>query len=411
MPHFDEETPSSLSAATGPMLTQNRPPFDLPSHVRHSHEKLNGNARTSSHTSIKTSLTEEPLSYMDGGNSVRLVNGDVFNDTSLNPLANGRSSVSSWDHRSSRNGSTLSVNGLSNASNTSPENGRRSPGPSNGLKRLSNGTERNSGSITSINGAAALPQNSEVKSYRPASTSTSNGDSEPAKKFSLPTPISTAPQSTGPLTYTSSLLPATPVVSQQSASTTIPITPSRAATSSPHRFSSPPTYPVPLNPSPSTHSLPPDSLRHRHTLQVPRPGGAVRNSHDGSDALYSSGRFSPTGAAATSGFRRGSLSLNRRHTQSIHSNMPHDEVPLDEDTMRWAEALKQKRASKRKRKDDEDDDRVVVGTKVDINHVNWVTAYNMLTGIRFTVSRTNAKMDRPLTDIDFDASHKFSFDM
>jgi len=91
--------------------------------------------------------------------------------------------------------------------------------------------------------------------------------------------------------------------------------------------------------------------------------------------------------------------------------MPHEEILVDEDAMRWAEAVRQKRASKRKRKDEEDDDRVVVGTKVDQNHVNWVTAYNMLTGIRFTVSRTNAKLDRLLTDADFDARHKFSFDM
>jgi 1-phosphatidylinositol-4-phosphate 5-kinase len=53
----------------------------------------------------------------------------------------------------------------------------------------------------------------------------------------------------------------------------------------------------------------------------------------------------------------------------------------------------------------------VVGTKVDHNHANWVTAYNMLTGIRFVVSRINAKMDRDLTDEDFSACHKFSFDM
>ena len=54
---------------------------------------------------------------------------------------------------------------------------------------------------------------------------------------------------------------------------------------------------------------------------------------------------------------------------------------------------------------------MVVGTKVDQNHVNWVTAYNMLTGIRFTVSRTNAKMDRELTEADFLERNKFSFDM
>lgn len=53
----------------------------------------------------------------------------------------------------------------------------------------------------------------------------------------------------------------------------------------------------------------------------------------------------------------------------------------------------------------------MVGTKVDQNHQNFVTAYNMLTGIRFTVSRTNAKIDRPLKDEDFDACFKFSFDV
>jgi 1-phosphatidylinositol-4-phosphate 5-kinase len=151
----------------------------------------------------------------------------------------------------------------------------------------------------------------------------------------------------------------------------------------------------------------PPPLQHRHTLQVPKPG-PNRTSKDGEDGVFASGRFSPTG---TSSARRQSLSLYRRNTRSLHSEMPHEDVPQDEDAMRWAEAIRQKRASKRKRKDEEDEDRVVVGTKVDQNHVNWVTAYNMLTGIRFTVSRTNAKLDRPLTDLDFEQKHKFSFDM
>ena len=56
-------------------------------------------------------------------------------------------------------------------------------------------------------------------------------------------------------------------------------------------------------------------------------------------------------------------------------------------------------------------DRVLVGTKVDENHANWVTAYNMHTGIRVSVSRTNAKLDRPLTDADFDAKQKSVVDM
>jgi 1-phosphatidylinositol-4-phosphate 5-kinase len=95
----------------------------------------------------------------------------------------------------------------------------------------------------------------------------------------------------------------------------------------------------------------------------------------------------------------------------LHSDAHRDEVVLDEDTLRWAEAYRQKRARKKERREEEDDDRVLVGTKVDENHANWTTAYNMLTGIRVSVSRTNAKLDRPLTDEDFEAKQKSTFDM
>lgn len=91
--------------------------------------------------------------------------------------------------------------------------------------------------------------------------------------------------------------------------------------------------------------------------------------------------------------------------------MHRDEVVPDEDAMRWAEAYRAKRASKRRRREIEDDDRVLVGTKVDETHANWVTAYNMLTGIRVAVSRTNAKLDRDLTDADFDVKQKSTFDI
>ncbi|TKA74854.1 hypothetical protein B0A55_05327 [Friedmanniomyces simplex] len=87
-----------------------------------------------------------------------------------------------------------------------------------------------------------------------------------------------------------------------------------------------------------------------------------------------------------------------------------DQVPLDEDASRWAEAIKAKRAS-RKNRTDTDDDRVVVGTKVDEHHSNYVRAYNMLTGIRFVVSRLHGKVDRELTEADFRAAQKYSFDM
>jgi 1-phosphatidylinositol-4-phosphate 5-kinase len=157
-------------------------------------------------------------------------------------------------------------------------------------------------------------------------------------------------------------------------------------------------------------------LTNRHTLHVPKTS-TTRTSREFSfsggpseEALSATGRFSPTHGEVPHR-RRASISLIRRPTRSVLSDAHADEVPQDEDALRWTEVVRKNRASKRKRKEEEDDDRVVVGTKVDEGHVNWVTAYNMLTGIRFTVSRTNAKIDRELTDADFSARHKFSFDI
>ena len=121
--------------------------------------------------------------------------------------------------------------------------------------------------------------------------------------------------------------------------------------------------------------------------------------------LYKAQTNSPNGQLQVPKPRRASLQLARR-TVSL------DDVIEDEDAQRWSEHIKAKRVSRRTgRQDTEDDDKVLVGTKVEEGHVNFVTAYNMLTGIRFTVSRTNAKLDRELTDEDFNAKHKFSFDI
>lgn len=56
-------------------------------------------------------------------------------------------------------------------------------------------------------------------------------------------------------------------------------------------------------------------------------------------------------------------------------------------------------------------DDVLVGTRVSEGHENFVTAYNMLTGIRVAVSRCNAKNDRPLTEKDFSSVEEMSFDL
>jgi 1-phosphatidylinositol-4-phosphate 5-kinase len=159
-------------------------------------------------------------------------------------------------------------------------------------------------------------------------------------------------------------------------------------------------------------------LTHRHTLTTPKISTTTtRPSREFSftagqseETIPAAGRMSPI-ATDPPRARRASLALARRTTKSLQTDAHLDEYPPDEDAIRWTEAIRQKRASRRKRKEEEDDDRVIVGTKVDQNHVNWVTAYNMLTGIRFTVSRTNAKIDRELTEADFDARHKFSFDI
>lgn len=176
-----------------------------------------------------------------------------------------------------------------------------------------------------------------------------------------------------------------------------------------HRISSPPVFQASSSLD-GNRPPPPGKLQHRHTLEVPGLASSRTSRDNGSildDAALATGRNTPSSPAR----RRGSMQLIRRNTRSLHSDLYLDEVPQDEEAARWAEVIRQRRASKRKRRDDEDDERVVMGTKVDQNHVNYVTAYNMLTGIRFTVSRTNAKLDRDLVEADFTASQKFSFDV
>lgn len=166
-----------------------------------------------------------------------------------------------------------------------------------------------------------------------------------------------------------------------------------------------------LSESPSRITSP--RLVHRHTLDVSRTAPRLSRDQPNYGSFVSDDLGSPNGrpSSGVSKLRRASLTLGGRATRSIHSDYPLDEPQQDEDASRWAEAYRQKRASRKRKKEEEDDDRVIVGTKVDKDHVNYETAYNMLTGIRHTVSRTNAKVDRVLTDADFTAKSKYSFDM
>jgi hypothetical protein len=58
----------------------------------------------------------------------------------------------------------------------------------------------------------------------------------------------------------------------------------------------------------------------------------------------------------------------------------------EEDTSWWTEEIHKRREIRRKWKEVEDENTVVIGSKVDTNHPNYVTAYNMLTGLRVAVS-------------------------
>ncbi|KAJ7650645.1 hypothetical protein FB45DRAFT_730139 [Roridomyces roridus] len=76
-----------------------------------------------------------------------------------------------------------------------------------------------------------------------------------------------------------------------------------------------------------------------------------------------------------------------------------------------AALTRNERAPPRRGSSNAKDDVVLVGNLIGEDHVNYVLMYNMLTGIRIGFSRCQAKIKRPLTDEDFTARHKFSFDI
>ncbi|KAI5302820.1 Phosphatidylinositol-4-phosphate 5-kinase, partial [Ascosphaera pollenicola] len=175
-----------------------------------------------------------------------------------------------------------------------------------------------------------------------------------------------------------------------------------------------PQSPPPPPPPASSYGLP----RRSTTSDTSAPRRASvslasrRNSRSQQQNDSNNNPSSPTAAAAaaaaadTSGYEDKDVNGHRlSHSQSQPKLRPLTRV----ETFRTQQRRLSR--SRRRRREEEDDDKVMVGTKVDQNHQNFVTAYNMLTGIRFTVSRTNAKIDRPLKDEDFDACFKFSFDV
>lgn len=374
------------------LLPSDSSPYEPPH--RSSHEKPGRRSSSTTGTVLNGFA-------VDGSGANKKIDGVCFQgpkgvNSSLESLPNGRESDSTdeWRKTHSRQGSELSTSSGGNGATVTEE---RAPLTNNGLEQRMAANE----STSQVNGTTSQASRPES----PLKGQSSSGHRGHTRAHSLSAPQSHTPNLACPT------------------SDEAPTSTSNTTTKSPYNSKPIERKPVPTNPSNTAPTAPGHSrttlqpvapkLQHRHTLQVPRLA-AVRTSRDFSSPVKTSTedadgdieRFSPTHAGG-----RGSTSLARRPTRSIHSDMYLDEIPQDGDMARWTETIRQKRASRRQRKEEEEDDRVVVGTKVDMHHVNWVTAYNMLTGIRFTVSRTNAKIDRELTDADFDARHKFSFDM
>lgn len=371
-----EPPPGTLSNSTNSS-------FDTP--ARKSHDKAIGGVFTYTNgTDVETGLPDHRIDQLKN-----------FRNASHHSLTNGipnGSIKSARDRSHSKAGSTHSTSSARNS-----ESFPRYPGSSDGLTKLSNvenASEQHGGKMYGrVDGETGTFDNARTE-VPPIRTQ----DFDPHHIVSA----STVPDSTW--------------------NNADKLSPTTSRHLHPlNRVSSPPDAPSGISAQERrriSSELPP--LTHRHTLGVPRPP-PERTSREfsftagPSEEAFATGRFSPTRDTFDSGggprYRRASLNLVRRATRSMQSDAHFEEVPPDEDAVRWTEIVKQKRASRRKRREEEDDDRVIVGKKVEEGHVNWVTAYNMLTGIRFTVSRTNAKMDRELTDADFNARHKFSFDV
>ncbi len=135
--------------------------------------------------------------------------------------------------------------------------------------------------------------------------------------------------------------------------------------------------------------------------------------------LYTDGLLQPIPPSALRHPRRNTISTAPRSPRlggraTSHLTLALDEGELSEelvsDMQQQAEQIRRERLSKRV-KQAEEAPQVLVGNLISEGHVNYVLMYNMLTGIRIAVSRTQAKIKRPLTDEDYTARHKYSFDM
>ena len=126
---------------------------------------------------------------------------------------------------------------------------------------------------------------------------------------------------------------------------------------------------------------------------------------------------------------RNSISRSPSRSRTVVPGL--DGSELDSDILAHTEMIRRERLERRQKKSapepaeapppapvpkaepkpTKEETKVLVGNLIGEDHVNYVLMYNMLTGIRIGVSRCQAKMKRPLTDEDYLARHKYSFDI
>ncbi|EKM60150.1 uncharacterized protein PHACADRAFT_251043 [Phanerochaete carnosa HHB-10118-sp] len=159
-------------------------------------------------------------------------------------------------------------------------------------------------------------------------------------------------------------------------------------------------------------------------LQPPLHNPSRRNTTGSASILSSSSRHPPTPLLQQ--FSHDTLEVNDNELGELAS-----------DIQQQAEQIRKERMSKRKAAQEAEqgklraeqgvhrlarttslvralsnrgDEKPVVGNLIGEGHVNYVLMFNMLTGIRVAVSRCQAKIRRSLTDEDYKAAHKYSFD-
>ena len=168
-------------------------------------------------------------------------------------------------------------------------------------------------------------------------------------------------------------------------------------------------------------------------------GNSIAPSPD--DGLLHPPPVGPSRRNTTGGLLAGSLS---RHAPGVAQQPSHDTMDvgaefgeLASDIQLQAEQIRKERLTKRAKAAQEAEnlkaeqqeghkltrttslvralsnreEKPLVGSLIGEGHANYVLMFNMLTGIRVAVSRCQAKIRRPLTEEDFKAAHKYSFDL